>query len=62
MPVVSKAQNRFMQAASHDPAFAKRAGIKQSVATEFVAATGSTKGLPERVKRHPPLKRRIVRG
>lgn len=35
MPSVSEKQARFMAAAAHDPAFAKRAGIQQSVAQEF---------------------------
>ena len=35
MPSVSKAQKRFMAAAAHDPAFAKKAGISQSVAKDF---------------------------
>lgn len=34
----SAAQHQFMQAAAHNAAFAKRAGIPQSVAKEFVAA------------------------
>ena len=38
MPSTSAKQMRFMAAASHDPAFAKRAGIKMSVAREFNAA------------------------
>jgi hypothetical protein len=38
MPSKSKRQARFMRAAAHDPKFAKRAGIKQSVAKEFVRA------------------------
>jgi hypothetical protein len=38
MPSKSKAQARFMAAAAHDPAFAKRAGVPQSVAKEFNAA------------------------
>lgn len=38
MPPVSEAQRRFMHAAANDPATAKRAGIKQSVAKEFAAA------------------------
>ncbi|MFA7278753.1 MAG: hypothetical protein WC100_01505 [Sterolibacterium sp.] len=38
MPSKSKDQERFMQAASHNPKFAKKAGIPQSVAKEFVAA------------------------
>ena len=35
MPSVSEKQARFMAAAAHDPGFAKRAGISQSVAQEF---------------------------
>ena len=35
MPSVSKKQRNFMAAAAHDPAFAKRVGISQKVATEF---------------------------
>ncbi len=38
MPSVSAKQHRFMEAAKHNPAFAKKAGISQSVAAEFVAA------------------------
>lgn len=35
MPSVSKAQAKFMQAAAHNPEFAKKAGIKQSTAKEW---------------------------
>lgn len=35
MPSKSAKQKRFMAAAAHDKGFAKRAGIKQSVAKEF---------------------------
>jgi len=35
MPSKSKKQARFMAAAAHSPAFAKAAGIPQSVAREF---------------------------
>lgn len=35
MPSTSEKQKRFMQAAAHNPEFAKKAGIKQSVAKEF---------------------------
>ena len=35
MPAKSPAQKRLMDAAAHNPAFAKKAGIKQSVAKEF---------------------------
>lgn len=42
-----------MQAAKHNPEFAAKAGIPQSVAADFVAADKgkSGKGLPERKTR-----------
>lgn len=60
MPSKSKAQKRFMQAAAHNPAFAKKAGIPQSVAREYAAADrtrGSAK-LPARAKPSPFAKGR----
>jgi hypothetical protein len=52
MPSKSKAQARTMQAAAHNPAFAKKVGIPQSVAKDFTAADEkrSTKRLPARKK------------
>lgn len=50
MPATSKKQFRFMQAAAHDPGFAKRAGIAPSKAAEFVSGQ-SPKGLPEKAKK-----------
>jgi len=42
MPSTSKAQARLMAAVAHNPAFAKRVGIPQSVGKEFnVADTGT---------------------
>ena len=38
MPSTSEKQKRFMAAAAHNPQFAKKAGIPQSVAKEFNAA------------------------
>jgi hypothetical protein len=38
MPSKSKKQARTMQAAAHNPAFAKKVGIPQKVAKEFAAA------------------------
>jgi len=38
MPSKSPAQHRLMEAAKHNPAFAKKVGVPQSVAREFVAA------------------------
>lgn len=35
MPSKSKKQAKFMQAAAHNPSFAKRAGISTKVAKEF---------------------------
>lgn len=47
MPSKSKKQARTMAAAAHNPAFAKKLGIKRSVAKEFNradAGTGILKG------------------
>lgn len=38
MPSTSEKQKKFMQAAAHNPDFAKKAGIPQSVAKDFVEA------------------------
>lgn len=38
MPSKSKKQKKFMAAAAHNPKFAKKAGIPQSVAKEFHSA------------------------
>lgn len=38
MPSKSKKQARTMRAAAHDPAFAKKMGIPQSVARDYVEA------------------------
>lgn len=38
MPSTSKKQERFMAAAAHNPQFAKKADIPQSVAKEFFNA------------------------
>ena len=35
MPSTSQAQARFMAAAAHDPEFAKKVGVPQSVAKEY---------------------------
>ncbi len=40
MPAVSKKQERFMQAVAHNPKFAKKAGVPQSVGREFTKAGG----------------------
>ena len=38
MPSVSKKQHNLMEAVAHNPAFAKKVGIKQSVGKEFASA------------------------
>lgn len=38
MPSKTEKQKKFMAAAAHSPAFAKKAGISQKVAKEFNAA------------------------
>ena len=38
MPSVSGKQHRFMEAVAHNPAFAKKAGVPQSVSKDFAAA------------------------
>jgi hypothetical protein len=47
MPSVSKAQNRFMQAAAANKDMAKKLGVPMSVAKKFVKETKSMKGKPE---------------
>lgn len=42
MPSKSKKQSNLMRAAAHNPEFAKKAGIKPSVAKEFYAADKRT--------------------
>lgn len=43
MPSVSAKQKRLMDAAAHNPAFAKKVGIPQKVAKEFSAASKGQK-------------------
>lgn len=38
MPSVSQKQHNLMEAVAHDPGFAKKAGIKQSVGQDFANA------------------------
>ena len=40
MPAVSKKQEKFMQAVAHNPAFAKKVGVPQSVGREFTKSGG----------------------
>ena len=51
MPSKSKSQRRMMAAAAHDPEFAKKVGVPQSVAKEFNEAdTGKPAPKKEKVK------------
>lgn len=50
MPSVSDKQRRFMAAVAHNPAFAKKAGVPQSVGKEFAAAD-KAKGKPKRSRK-----------
>ena len=58
MPSVSRAQQKLMHAAAADPKVAKKAGISQKVAREFVAADHKRgkKKLPEHVQKEPRFK------
>lgn len=44
MPSVSPKQHRLMEAVAHNPAFAKKVGIPQSVGRDFVRADAARKG------------------
>lgn len=44
MPSKSPAQHRLMEAAAHNPQFAKKVGVPPSVAKEFVKADKKKKG------------------
>lgn len=46
MPSKSEKQRRLMAAAAHDPAFAKKVGVPQSVAKEYNAADTGKKKMP----------------
>ena len=50
MPSVSDKQHRFMEAVAHNPEFAKKAGVPQSVGKEFTSAD-KAKRLAEALKR-----------
>jgi hypothetical protein len=62
MPAKSKAQMRFMEAAAHNPKFAKKAGIKPGIASEYVSSNKGNKSysnLPEKVERFKKLKHKL---
>lgn len=43
MPSKSKKQHNFMEAVAHNPKFAKKAGVPQSVGREFASADAKNK-------------------
>lgn len=51
MPSKSKKQHKFMEAAAHNPEFAKKAGISQKVAKEFTSADKSSGKFKPKPKR-----------
>jgi len=51
MPAVSKKQEKFMQAVAHNPAFAKKAGVPQSVGKEFTKSGGGMAESKKMVKK-----------
>jgi hypothetical protein len=56
MPSTSKKQRNFMAAAAHDPAFAKKVGISQTVAKEFNQADKGRKFKKGGVMKHDDMK------
>jgi hypothetical protein len=50
MPSTSQKQARMMAAAAHDPKFAKKVGVPQSVAKDFNTADTGTKMLSQAMK------------
>lgn len=65
MPAKSKAQFRLMKAAEYNPKFAKKVGIKPSVAAEYTEANVSKRSyskLPEKLKKGGDVSLAIGRG
>lgn len=56
MPSKSASQARLMAAAAHDPAFAKKVGIKPEVAKHFNDADAGSKLLSKAMKGKPKAK------
>ena len=51
MPAKSEKQEKFMQAVAHNPAFAKKAGVPQSVGKEFTKSGGGMAESKKMVKK-----------
>jgi hypothetical protein len=58
MPSKSAKQHRLMEAVAHNPAFAKKVGVPQSVGREFAAAD---KKLGDAFTRAKPIPKKKVR-
>ncbi len=56
MPSTSKKQRNFMAAAAHNPAFAKKVGISQTVAKEFNQADKGKKFKEGGIMKHDDIK------
>jgi len=59
MPSSSAKQHRFMEAVAHNPAFAKKAGVPQTVGQDFVQADKGPKlaaALRKDAKTMPPMR------
>lgn len=61
MPSTSQAQKRTMQAVAHDPKFAKKMGIPQSVGKDFEAAdkAAGPRKLPKHAKSAAVKKKKL---
>ena len=65
MPAKSKAQFRLMQAAAHDPKFAKRVGIPPSTASEYTEMNKGRKAyskLPDKMAKGGEVNLAVGRG
>ena len=63
MPSTSPKQKRLMQAAAHDPEFAKKAGISMDVAQDFNAAdkAAAERGAGKLVKAVKQMRKPLLR-
>jgi hypothetical protein len=59
MPSKSAQQHRFMEAAAHNATFAEKAGIRQKVAKEFVAA--DKKVATKSAKKRPSTRKKAMK-
>lgn len=62
MPSVSKKQHNFMAAAANNPGFAKKAGIKPTVAQDFMIADMRTNEKFDTMPKAPKKVRKVSLG